>query len=66
MLGRGRHALATGPILVATSYLCLLPCRGIWGSVSGSAEAARPQGGVCGHQDAEGGLHGEAAAGLPK
>lgn len=47
-------------------YLCPLPCRGIWGSVPGSAETARPQRGVCGHQDAEGGLHREAATGLPK
>lgn len=64
--GRGRHALHIGPNSEATSYLCPVPCRGIWGSVPGSAETARPQGGVRGHQDAEGGLHGEAEAGLPQ
>lgn len=47
-------------------YLCPVPCRGVWGSMPGSAKTAGPPRGVCGHQDAESRLHGEAAAGLPK
>ena len=47
-------------------YLCSVPCRGVRGSVPGSAKTAWAPGSVCGHQDAQGGLHREAAAGLPQ